>query len=70
MEIKVPKGEKVWVSYSNSEGRIIYILTSKLIRDFYFLYEVNSDGKLIKLGKACTPFELEEKFDIESRLRA
>ena len=64
MEIKYPKGETVWVSYQKSDGTPIFILTSKPARDFYFLYEVLDDGSVKKLGKARSPTELEEKFDV------
>ena len=43
-------------------------MTSKEARDYYFLYEL-VDGKLKKLGKARSPKELEEKFDVEKRIR-
>lgn len=68
-EIKCPKGEKIWVSYRNSNGVTVAILTSKPARDYYFLYEVKSNSSLIKLGKSKSPLELEEKFDIKSRMR-
>ena len=68
MEIKYPKGETVWVSYQKSDGTPVFILTSKPARDFYFLYEVLDDGSLKKLGKARSPTELEEKFDVKSRM--
>lgn len=70
MEFNVPKGEQVWVRYNNTKGKTVCVLTSKPARDFYFLYEVKPDGSLAKLGKARTPPELEEKFDVEARMRA
>ena len=70
MELKIPKGERAWVRYCKSNGEPILVLTSKPSRDYYFLYEVKSDGNLTKLGKARTPTELEEKFDVQSRMRA
>lgn len=69
MELKIPKGEKAWVRYCNSCGETMFVLTSKPARDFYFLYEVKPDGSLVKLGKACSPTELEEKFKVRSRMR-
>lgn len=68
MEIKYPKNETVWVSYQKSDGTPVAILTSKQTRDFYFIYEVLQDGSLVKLGKARSPTELEEKFNIKSRM--
>lgn len=64
-----PRGEQVWTSYYNSSHELLFIVTSKPIRDFYFLYEV-VDGAFKKLGKAKSPLELEEKFKVHERMRA
>lgn len=69
MELKMPKGEQAWVRYLNTKGEHVAILTSKPSRDFYFLYEISPDGSLTKLGKARSPTELEEKFDVRSKMR-
>lgn len=45
-----------------------FILTSKESREFYFLYEL-VDGEFKKLGKARTPKELEDKFEVSKRMR-
>lgn len=65
--MKYPKGETVWVSYYNSKKELLFIMTSKPIRDFYFLYEV-VDGEFKKLGKAKNPTELEEKFKVRDKM--
>jgi len=65
--MKYPKGETVWVSYYNSNKELLFIITSKPIRDFYFLYEV-VDGEFKKLGKAKNPTELEEKFKVRDKM--
>lgn len=65
--MKYPKGEIVWVSYYNSNKELLFIMTSKPIRDFYFLYEV-VDGEFKKLGKAKNPTELEEKFKVRDKM--
>ncbi|MDE6148533.1 MAG: hypothetical protein K2F81_00340 [Ruminococcus sp.] len=70
MELKIPKGEQAWVSYLNTKGELVFLLTSKPARDFYFLYEVAPDDNLTKLGKSRSPTELEEKFDVMSKMRA
>ena len=63
-----PKGELVWTSYYNTASELMFIVTSKsAMRDMYFLYEL-VDGSLIKLGKAKSPLELEEKFNLYDRL--
>ena len=66
--MKYPKGEIVWVSYYNSDKELLFIMTSKPIRDYYFLYEV-INGEFTKKGRAKTPTELEEKFNIFERGR-
>lgn len=64
-----PRGEQVWTGYYNSSHELLFIVTSKPTRDFYFLYEV-VDGAFKKLGKAKSPLELEEKFKVHERMRA
>lgn len=67
-EVKYPKGERVWTGYYNAAAQLMFIITSKEAnRDYYYLYEVSDDGALKKLGKARTPVELEEKFDVDGR---
>ena len=63
-----PKGERVWVGYYTEKHELMFIMTSKEARDYYFLYEL-VDGKFKKLGKARSPKELEEKFEVDRRLR-
>ncbi len=65
---KYPKGEKVWTRYLNSEGCLMFITTSKPHQDFYFLYEL-VDNEFKKLGRSKSPLELEEKFDIRTKLK-
>ena len=52
----------------NAEHELCFILTSKESREFYFLYEL-VDGEFKKLGKARTPKELEDKFEVSKRMR-
>jgi len=71
MKIKYPKNETVWLSYANKKGETIYILTSKPDRDYYFLYEVDAQsGDTKKLGRAKSPIELENKFDVISHMNS
>ena len=65
----IPKGERVWVSYLNHRSELVFVLTSNSARDFYFLYEVLEDGKLNKLGKAKSPFDLERKFKVQEIIK-
>ena len=66
--IKYPAGERVWVSYFDKNKELMFILTSKESRDFYFLYE-NKDGSFVKLGRGKSPPDLLAKFQVEERLR-
>lgn len=62
-----PKGEQVWVSYYNSFHELLFIITSKQNRDYYYIYEF--DGETFhKLGKAKSPIDLEEKFEVNSKI--
>lgn len=67
-DIKVPRGEIAWTRYLNSKGEDKYILTSKSTRDYYYLYEIQLDGSLKKLGKGKTPREVEESFKLAKLL--
>lgn len=62
MNVKYPKNESVWVTICDKEGDPAYLITSKQTRDFYFIYEINRDGSLTKLGKSKNPRELEDKY--------
>lgn len=65
--MKSPKGEHVWEGYYDINGNLKFIITSKENRDQYFLYEC-VDGEFRKLGKAKTPPDLAEKFDIARKI--
>lgn len=67
-ESKYPKGERVWVGYYSQTYEPKFIITSKENRDFYFLYEL-VDGEFHKLGRSRSPKELEEKFEVDKKLR-
>ena len=69
MEIKYPKGEVHKVNYLDADGAPIFILTGKEALGLYYLYEVQKDGGLKKLGKAKTPTELEQKFRVWEKMR-
>lgn len=62
-DITYPKGERVWTGYYNKAGELLFIITSKETRDWYFLYALE-DGKFKKLGRAKNPPELEIKFHV------
>lgn len=56
----IPKSEHIWTKIVMNVNNVYYI-TSKNIGDYYFLYKLNGD-KAVKLGKAKSPLELEEKY--------
>lgn len=65
---KHPRGERVWTSYYTSSGQLAFILTAKPQRDGYNLYELVND-EFKKLGHSKSPFELEDKFGVLTKLR-
>jgi len=63
INIKYPKNQRVWVTYSNEKQIPVYVVTSDISRSKYYLYKVNKDGGLTKLKTASMPlFEELEKF--------
>lgn len=68
-EPKYPKGEHIWVGYYNTSNELKFIVTSKeTSRDYYFLYELVG-ATFRKLGRSKSPRELEEKFEVDKKLR-
>lgn len=67
-ELNYPRGERVFTGYYNSRGELLFILTAKEQRDYYFLYEL-SGCSFRKLGRAKNPKELEEKFNVMQKMR-
>lgn len=65
---KFPKGENVWTYYCNASGELMFIMTAKIQRDYYYLYELN-DTSFIKLGRSKSPIDLEQKFDVNKKLK-
>ena len=65
---KLSNGERVWTAYLDKKGQIRYIVTSKMARDYYYLYECAENG-LNKLGRAQSPKELEERYNVEKTIQ-
>ena len=63
-----PSGEIVWVRYVNNGGDTVCIITSKAARDWYYLYDLVGD-RFVKRGKAKTPPELVEKYNVRERMK-
>lgn len=59
MNIKLPKGQKLWVSVYDTNLNLIYIITSDYARTKYNRYNITKDGTLEKAGTAANPKELE-----------
>lgn len=63
-----PKGERVFVGYYNRAGELLFIVTAKEARDYYYLYALEN-GVFKKLGRAKNPPELEGRFEVYRRMR-
>lgn len=63
-----PKGERIWTAYYGKRGELLFLLTSKESREYYFLYEYTGT-EYKRLGKSKTPPELEQRFHVRERMR-
>lgn len=66
-KVVYPRNEFVWVQYFNNADELEYIITSKQLRDCYYLYEF-VDGSFNRLGKAQSPVDLEMKYKVVERI--
>lgn len=57
----IPESERIWVEETSENGTVYYITAKVNDRSLYYLYK-DDDGKAVKLGKARSPTELEEKY--------
>lgn len=55
----IPSTEIIWVTRTLKNGNVYYI-TSKKIRDYYFLYQL-VDGAAKKISKARCPLDFDKK---------
>lgn len=62
MTYDIGKDEKVWERIYGTDERLHYLITSDKRRDVYFLYSINKDNIVSKVGKAKTPTELWKKY--------
>lgn len=53
--MKSPKGQTLWVSYRDANGKVKWIVTSDPIRTMYFLYRVDPGEKLVKVKQSKSP---------------
>lgn len=67
--MKIPKAEIQWTQYQKEDGTPTHIMTSNEPRTLYYLYEIKNND-YVKLGKAKSPIELEEKFLNHSKTKS
>lgn len=53
--MKIPKGQILWQSFKDFDGKTIQIITSDQSKEKWFLYDVNSDGTLTKIETGKNP---------------
>lgn len=63
----IPKAESIVVTYWNTEGEKVAVLTQKQMDGSFLLYEV-SGKETNRLGKGNSPLALEEKYHIRKRM--
>lgn len=57
----ISKTEKIWKEIITYNGIVYYITSKENNRSYYFLYKINNNNA-IKLGKAKSPSDLEDKY--------
>lgn len=62
MTYNIGKDEKVWERIYGTDERLHYLITSDKRRDVYFLYSVDKNDIVSKVGKAKDPPELWKKY--------
>ena len=55
----IPSTETIWVTELSASG-VTYVVTSKAVRDKYFLYR-EEDGKAVKIASAKNPLDFNDK---------
>ena len=61
--VKIPKNQMLWVSYYDSKGNPVKIITSDPLRSKYYLYKIAGENgeKLEKVKTAASPAEFEDE---------
>lgn len=62
MKYDIGKDEEIWERIYGTDERLHYLIASDKRRDVYFLYSVDKDKTVSKVGKAKTPPELWKKY--------
>lgn len=68
-ELSIPKNEILWTTYHDHTNQMHFFVTSTKDRAFYLLYEVDENGRAKKLGKAISPLELEERYNVWGKIK-
>lgn len=64
--MRVPKGQKLWVTYRDERGRVRYAITSDPLRLNYILWKVYGDDmKKVKQAKSPKEFDAIAKGDLK-----
>lgn len=53
--MKIPKNQKVWVTYYDKTNNPIYLITSDIARTRYLLYSIDGNGELNKVETSTQP---------------
>ena len=61
-QTKIPKNEILWVTHYDSRGSPRFFITSSADRERYYIYEVNNEGGVVRLGSSQSPLQLEQKY--------
>lgn len=55
MQIKIPKNQKLCVTYKDEHNNPVQIITSDALRTKYYLYDVTKDGSITKVETNNSP---------------
>lgn len=61
-DYKIGKGERLWMRICGKDGIVKHLITSDYRREVYYLYHINKDGSLQKIGKGKDPVDLQKKY--------
>ena len=63
MSLKIPKNQIHWVTYTDSKGNPVKIITSDSLRSKYYLYKISGEKgeKLEKVKMAASPGEFSKE---------
>ena len=55
----IPKSETIWLQHCQ-DGKATHIITSTVLRDYYYLYEMINDKPVKTKHKAENPLDLDK----------